>query len=173
MGDARAIRSGTYTADERLLGQKLAQLYEQSFLALKAGGWVEDQEFDLNSSSDDGTIPADNKMKEWEAPWNQAVESVGMTGSRDPQKMAEQMKDAGFINITVREYKMPLGPWPKDMRLRESGQYSLVGISEGLTGLSIRVFTQMLGWSVEKMEILLAQVRAEWRNELYTATFRY
>ena len=42
--------------------------------------------------------------------WNQAAESVGMTGSCDPQKMAEQMKDAGFINITVGEYKMPLGP---------------------------------------------------------------
>lgn len=70
---------------------------------------------------------------------------------------------------------MPLGPWPKDKRLRESGQYNLVGISEGLTGLSIRVFTQILGWNVEEMEILLAQVRAEWRreNELYTATFRY
>ena len=132
---------------------------------MKAGGWVEDQEFDSNSSSDDGTIPADSKMKEWEAPWNPAVESVGMIGSCDPQKMAEQMKDAGFINITVKEYKMPLGPWPKDMRLRESGQYNLVGISEGLTGLSIHVFTQILGWSVEKTEILLAgQGRVEKTN---------
>ncbi len=145
--------------------------YEQAFLALKAGGWVENQEFDLNFSSDDGTIPANSKMKEWEALWNQAVESVGMTGRCDPQKMAEQMKDAGFTNITVREYKMPLGPWPKDKRLRESGQYNLVGISEGLTGLSIRVFTQILGWSVEEMEVLLAQVRAEFRKRTIHSYF--
>lgn len=97
MGDARAIRSGTYTADEQLLGQKLAQILRAVILALKADGWVEDQEFDLNSPSDGGTIPADGKMKEWEALWNQAVESAGMTGSCDPRKMAEQMKDAGFI----------------------------------------------------------------------------
>jgi SAM-dependent methyltransferase len=140
------------------------KFYEQAFLALKAGGWVENQEFDLNFSSDDDTIPADSKVKEWEALWNQAVESVGMTGRCDPQKMAEQMKEAGFINVTVRGYKMPLGPWPKDKRLRESGQYNLVGVSEGLTGLSIRVFTQILGWSVEEMEMLLTQVRAEWRK---------
>ena len=37
------------------------KFYEQA----KAGGWVENQEFDLNFSSDDGTIPADNKAKEW------------------------------------------------------------------------------------------------------------
>ena len=59
---------------------------------------------------------------------------------------------------------MSLGPWPKDKRLRKSRQYNLVGISEGLTGFSIRVFTQILGWSLEEMEILLAQVRAEWRK---------
>jgi len=138
---------------------------------LKAGGWVENQEFDLNPSSDDSTIPADSKMTEWEALWNQAVESVGMTGSCDPQNMAEQMKDAGFINITAREYKTPLGPWPKDKRLCESGQYNLVGISERLTELSIRVFTRVLGWSVEEMEILLAQVVAGWRKRTIHSYF--
>jgi hypothetical protein len=138
--------------------------YEQAFQALKTGGWVENQEFDLNFSSDDGSIPAQSKVKEWEALWNQAVESVGMTGRCFPYQMAQQMKDAGFVNVMVREYKMPVGPWPKDKRLRESGQYNLVGLWEGLTGLSLRVFTKILGWSVEEMEILLMQVRAEWKK---------
>lgn len=80
--------------------------------------------------------------------------------------MAKQMEEAGFINVTVKEYKTPFGPWPKDKRLREAGQYNIVGMSEGLTGLSIRLFTRILGWTVEEMELLLMQIRAEWRKRM-------
>ena len=88
-----------------------------------------------------------------------------MTGRCDPERMAEQMTAAGFINVTVRPYKMPVGPWPKDRRLREAGVFNLVGMTDGLTGLSLRVFVEMLGWSVEEMEVLLMQVRSEWRQK--------
>jgi len=67
--------------------------------------------------------------------------------------------------VTIREYKMPVGPWPKDKRLREAGVLNFVGMSDGLTGLSLRVFTKILGWSVEEMEVLLMQVRAEWKKK--------
>jgi hypothetical protein len=56
---------------------------------------------------------------------------------------------------------MPLDPWPKDKQLQESGQYNAVRKSEGVTGLSIRVFKRILSWSVEEMEILLMLARAQ------------
>jgi hypothetical protein len=88
-----------------------------------------------------------------------------MTARCDPKNMAEQMKTAGFINVTVQSFKMPVGPWPKDKRLREAGKFNLVGLDSGLTGLTLRVYTQILGWSVEEMEALLMQVRAEWMRK--------
>jgi len=39
MGDARAIRSGTYTANERLLGQKLAQILRAVIFGIESG-WL-------------------------------------------------------------------------------------------------------------------------------------
>lgn len=39
MGDTRAIRSGTYTADERLLGQKLAQILRAVVFGTESG-WL-------------------------------------------------------------------------------------------------------------------------------------
>lgn len=139
--------------------------YKNAFESCKPGGWVENQEFDLNFTSDDGTLTADAATVKWQDLWNHGVASVGMTGRCDPQQMANQMKEAGFVNVVVRPFKMPIGPWPKDERLREAGIYNLIGMTDGLTGLSLRVFTQMLGWSTDKMEVLLGHVRAEWKRK--------
>lgn len=139
--------------------------YQNAFKSLKPGGWVENQEFDLDFTSDDGTLPPDGPVRKWQDIWNGGLATVGMTGRCDPQKMAEQMRDAGFIDVVVRPFKMPLGPWPKDKRLREAGVYNCIGMVDGLTGISLRVFTQILGWSVDEMELLLMQARAEWRRK--------
>ncbi len=141
------------------------QFYEQACISMKPGGWVENQEFDLNFTSDDGTMPVDGPVQRWQTLWNQAVESIGMTGRCCPYKMKQQMTETGFIRVTVREYKMPIGSWPKDKRLREAGVLNLIGTSDGLSGLSMRVFTKILCWTVEEMEVLLMQVRADWKKK--------
>lgn len=135
--------------------------YKNAFASMKPGGWVENQEFDLNFTTDDNSQPHDSAVRRWQDIWNEAVATVGMTGRCDPIKMADQMKAAGFINVAVRPFKMPLGPWPKNKILREAGIYNMVGMVNGLTGLSVRVYTQILGWSLDEMELLLMQVRTE------------
>jgi hypothetical protein len=138
---------------------------KNAFESCQPGGWVENQEFDLKFTSDDGTVKADSANNKWQELWNEGVATVGMTGRCDPLKMADQMKEAGFVSVVVQHFKMPIGPWPKDKRLREAGVYNLIRMVDGLTGLSLRVFTQMLGWSTDEMEALLMQVRAEWRRK--------
>ena len=75
--------------------------------------------------------------------------------------MIQQMTEAGFINITKHEFKFPIGPWPKDKRMRQAGAFGLVNLLEGIQGLSMKVFTGLLGWKVEDMEMLLAECREE------------
>lgn len=141
------------------------RFYKQAFISMKPGGWVENQEFDLHWTSDDGSMPADGAFEKWQQLWEQGVESVGMTARCYPEVMKRQMEEAGFINVNIVPFKMPLGPWPKDKRLRQAGIYLYSSMYEGLSGLSLRVFTQMLGWSVEELEVLLALVRAEWKRK--------
>lgn len=45
-----------------------------------------------------------------------------------------------------------------------SGIWTLENISTGLHGLSSAVFTRVLGWSNEELEILLSQVRNDIKN---------
>jgi len=74
------------------------------------------------------------------------------------------MEAAGFKEITVLDLKLPIGLWPADPRLREAGKFGLGAMLQGLQGISLAIFTRFLGWQVEEMEVLLAQVRSEWRQ---------
>lgn len=74
------------------------------------------------------------------------------------------MEKAGFEDVRVLEYKLPIGLWPQDPKLREAGKYSLVAMLDGLHGISVAIFTRFLNWQVEELEVLLAGVRAEWKR---------
>jgi hypothetical protein len=138
--------------------------YQQAFQALQPGGWVENQEFEVVFGCDDGSQPADSPSVRWAELWNQGISNFGLTGRCYPQKMKEQMEEAGFINVHWKFFRMPIGSWPKDKTLRQSGLFNLIGFVDGISGLSQKVFTHGLGWSIEEMEVLLMQVRDECKN---------
>jgi hypothetical protein len=67
--------------------------------------------------------------------------------------------------------QVPIGHWPKDKRLKELGLYQREQMVECVEAFTLAPLTRMLGWSVEEAEILMANVRAEFRNpqnHLYT-----
>ncbi|OCT51755.1 putative methyltransferase [Cladophialophora carrionii] len=139
--------------------------YREAFASLTPGGWVESQEFSYKRYSDDGSLPADSRITYWEDLWTQGINRIGLRGHGDPELIMQQMRDAGFINVTRLNFKMPIGPWPKDERLRKAGLFGYVNLYDGFYGLSVKVFTQMLGWTVQEMEALLAECRQELRRK--------
>lgn len=60
-------------------------------------------------------------------------------------KMAESITKAGFINLTGRVIKVPIGTWPKDKTLKQWGAWNRQFLLQGLEGFSIRGLTEMLG----------------------------
>lgn len=94
---------------------------------------------------------------------------MGLTGRCYPDRMKEQMEASGFVDVSIRFVRVPIGVWVKDKQLRQSGLFSLVGLTDGLSGLSQRVFVHGLGWSIEEMEVLLMQVRQDCRNRKFHA----
>lgn len=138
--------------------------YQEAFKTLKPGGWVENQEIDTSLQSDDNTFPENSQIQEWVKLWNEGIEKLGVVGKCFPEKMAEQMREAGFVNVSVLNFKMPVGPWPKDKALKQAGVCGLMSMRDGLSGLSGKVFTHGLGWTVEQLEAFLTGVRAEYSN---------
>jgi len=143
--------------------------YRQAFRTLKPGGWVEAQECRCRRKSDDGTIPADGHMVYWEDEWESAIKKIGLNGHCDPDLVMEQMKTAGFVNIACKYFKAPVGTWPKDRTLKESGRFVQVMMIEGLHGMSLKLFTGVLGWDVNHFEALLEKCREELkRNDIHS-----
>lgn len=138
--------------------------FEQAFDHLTPGGWIECQEFDYHRRTDDNTIPQDSRLRFWEEEWTRGVQKVGLRGACDPELVMAQMREVGLVNVHTRHFKMPIGPWPKDPKLREAGLFGMVNLLEGLHGLSVKIFTDLLGYSTTELEMLLLECRQECRN---------
>ncbi|KAA8627835.1 hypothetical protein SMACR_07718 [Sordaria macrospora] len=109
-----------------------AGIIRKCFDHLKPGGWIETQDFHPQIRSDDNSIPA----KEMYPPGqlmdlaNIAWAHAG-TDYRVTPQIGEMMKEAGFVNVTSRQFKVPLGPWPRDERMKNLGNL-LKAATEGL-----------------------------------------
>ena len=139
--------------------------FQEAFKTSKPGGWVECQEFDYNCRSDDNTMPENSSLQLWADEWSRAIQQIGLNGFCRPEVVEQQMRDAGFINITRRNFKLPIGPWPKDERLKEAGRLGLANLLYGVHGLSVKIFTSLLQYSIEQLEVLLAEVRKDAKNK--------
>lgn len=147
------------------------EFYAEAFTHIQPGGWIENQEFDLQFYSDDNTLNPNGPLARWTALWNHGIEVFGDSARCYPDYMKQCMQNAGFINVHVRPFKCPIAPWPKDKRLRQAGAYFFTGFIEHISGLSAKVFTNALGWTIEQMEVLCMEVRQECRQRSMHAYF--
>jgi hypothetical protein len=69
---------------------------------------------------------------------------------------------AGFVNITIVDFKLPMSPWPEDPRLNEAGAAMMLSALDDLEGMSIYAFKRILGWDTDELQKFLKKVRREW-----------
>ncbi|KAH8684141.1 S-adenosyl-L-methionine-dependent methyltransferase [Ilyonectria robusta] len=138
------------------------RFFEQAFENLTPGGWLELADI-CPITCDDGTMKPDAAVCRWVNTLLDGTKIVNRPFDGAYQ-YKEQMEAAGFTNLTQVVYKWPQNRWPKDQRLKELGAWTLENISSGLEGLSAAVYTRVLGWSKEEMDVLLAEVRNDLKN---------
>ncbi|CAK4031644.1 Hypothetical predicted protein [Lecanosticta acicola] len=135
-------------------------LAQKSLTYLKEGGWVELADMTIPPESDDNSIPTNSKLREF---FNLLVEGSNRVG-RDlhaPKRWKSILADVGFVNIEERVFKVPVGEWPKDRRLKEAGAFEMETLREGLPAIGMGVFTRVLQWSPDAVEDFFKGVRAE------------
>lgn len=96
----------------------------------------------------------------------EACEKIGREPCPGP-RLEGWVKDAGFVDIVHRWFKLPIGPWPKDPHYKDIGLINLIQLLEGLEGFTLRAFCGVHGWSKEEVLVLLAHMR----NELKSGAF--
>lgn len=135
--------------------------FTQAFGSLLPGGWVECQEVDLRRRSDDNTIPEISEFKFWEDEWTRGLQKIGLQGTCDPELVMQQMREAGFINVTLEQFKMPIGLWPSETSKQQSGWLTRWNLMQGLYGLSAKIFYDLLEYSQHDLERLIHKCRRE------------
>ncbi|OBT72693.1 hypothetical protein VF21_08799 [Pseudogymnoascus sp. 05NY08] len=135
---------------ERLVGQ--------TFRHVKPGGWVEWHEKYPLFLSDDGSLKDDCAIAKWGTTFFEAAENFG-TSATSPKNLKRLTIDAGFVDVEEHILKIPVGPWPKDKRLKNIGLFEMVNMDEGLESLSLMLFTRALKWTREEVLMFLMEVR--------------
>jgi len=130
---------------------------------LAPGGWAEFQDYSILPAGDDETVKLDHPVVRWEHLLSEAAYKIEREPSPGP-KLEQWVRDAGFVNITNRKFKLPCNTWPKDPALKKIGAWFLAVNLEGLEAYSLRLLCDVLGWTEAEVHVLLASVRAQMKD---------
>jgi hypothetical protein len=78
--------------------------------------------------------------------------------------MHDWIRDVGFHDVVEKRYQWPLGPWPKDKKLKELGIWALAHVDAGLENWCMALLTRVYGWSYEQVQAHIAKARERLRN---------
>lgn len=137
------------------------KLLEEAFRVLKPGGKIEFAEFALGWECLDGTFNPNANCGTWARTFHQIASEV-MHMDFDPiPKMTGWMDEAGFEPVIKTDMIVPVGPWPKDPKLKNIGRYFLHNmLDNGVENYTMALFTRA-GWDVVGVHAMLGGVRKE------------
>lgn len=138
------------------------RLVEQAYENLSPGGWAEFQDCDLEFTSDDNTLTEEHYFRKWNNVFIEGLAAINRDARPGP-KLHAYFEAAGFVNIHVEFFKVPMGSWPKDPQLKDTGLMNLVQMLDGMEGFSLKIF-ELAGWSTMETQVFLTHVRKEMKS---------
>jgi SAM-dependent methyltransferase len=136
------------------------KLFNQSLANLRPGGWLEIQDiYNLVYNYEDN-LENFPHLREWEQKISEAARRSGRD-LRMANRLKGYMQDAGFVDVQEEIYKVPIGTWPKGLKFKELGQFSLIHFLDSVEPFSLALFTRVLGYTVEQTKELVVKVKKE------------
>jgi len=132
--------------------------FQQAFLHTKPGGWVEVVEHSVEPVSDDGSVGPDH----FYTLWGRKVISMGQSFGKSFsiwRESKERMEKAGFVDVQEHFYKWPMNVWMEDRKMKELGRWNQLRLHDGVEGMMLRLLTGVGGWSFERAQLFLAEMR--------------
>ncbi|KAF5021972.1 hypothetical protein F66182_5981 [Fusarium sp. NRRL 66182] len=74
------------------------------------------------------------------------------------------MREAGFSDMVVKTWKVPVGGWPRDKKLKQVGLYNGAFIDQSIDAFAIFPVGEILGWSREQVTVLVSEMRKALRD---------
>lgn len=103
-------------------------------------------EMSILFKADDGTLPDDHIMAVWSQTFLEAGEKFGKT-FRIADRARNYIVEAGFEEVTEKKYKVPVGRWSSDPKLKDIGMWNWLHCDEGLEGWAMFLLISVMGVS--------------------------
>ncbi|PGG99485.1 hypothetical protein GX51_06305 [Blastomyces parvus] len=140
----------------------MPRLLKQAYNCTKPGGWVEFHDWDTHPYSIDGALKGTDLQHYYDVVLAAFIKQGYYT---QPGKQLEKwFTDAGFVNIHVKKYRVPLGTWAKGEKNKRMGAYNLMQFDEAIEGGAMAVMTRYEGWAPQEVQILTSKARSDSRK---------
>jgi SAM-dependent methyltransferase len=149
-----------YARELRMAIRDWNRLIRQSYEHLKPGGWLELSATIADVRTDDDSIPKDSACIEASRIYSEMGVKMGAPAEA-PRSWTEQVECNGFVDVKEVVYKLPIGPWPRDKKLKEIGAVERMMLFEGFEAYMLRGYTRVLGGDPKTLAVILAQARHE------------
>ncbi|KAM0247562.1 hypothetical protein ACHAP5_004013 [Fusarium lateritium] len=145
--------------------QDWSALFHEAYRCCASGGWVQSCEADVYIYSDDGTAETEPGFKTW----GDLYEGGGVTTGKPffLQREAIQERsitEAGFTDIKILDYKLPVGGWPNNRKLAEVGEYVKLTLENDLEGYTFYLWHNILNWPPEEYPQFLTAMHKALNN---------
>ncbi|KAL2882152.1 hypothetical protein SGCOL_002417 [Colletotrichum sp. CLE4] len=137
----------------------LPKLFRQIHENLNPGGWVEFQETVIDFKAVDGSLEG-TALRRWNDHLLEGIRKAGRD-ALSALEYARYMTDAGFQNVEQKRFAVPASPWAKGRNQKILGAMQMTNNLEGVQGITMKIFCQVLGWTREDAEMLLMDVRKD------------
>lgn len=110
-------------------------LFRNAFRCLKPGAYVESMVTSANFYSDDGSVKKGSALDQWHNIFELGAKRLGRSFTVvEDGVQRKAMEEAGFVDITVKQLKIPFGTWPEDKRMSELGLWYKMALESDLEG---------------------------------------
>jgi len=131
---------------------------------LEPNGYAEFQELNMmHMTTDDDSLPENSGWDVYYSNFKKAFKTINIRLDA-AASISTWMKSAGYVDIVDTKYKIPIGPWPKQKRLKEIGAWNLEVAKTGLEAYALAMFTRVLEMDKEKAKTVIANAVEDLKN---------
>jgi len=137
-------------------------LLKEVYNHLTPGGVYEISDHSLDTlHCDDDTVTPETALLQYYQLFKKSLQASGVKTGIGKDDYVQMLKDAGFVDIEVTEYKVPWGTWPKNKKLKLYGAWAWENLKTGLEAYGMFLITTFGGKTEEETRKMIADVLAE------------
>ncbi|KAK3332960.1 S-adenosyl-L-methionine-dependent methyltransferase [Cercophora scortea] len=137
-------------------------LLRKAYDHMAPGGWIELQDLGHEAHCDDLSMPENNEdypvnhfLDTSCEVWADAAHGADL---RVAPKLGCMLEEAGFVNVSCKTFKVPIGTWPKQPKLRTVGTYMQLAIDLAIPALC-RAPGLTSQWTDEETAVYIAKCK--------------